>query len=370
MKYLAGLLVFASVFCSVSTAKAQWWGSDALPGNPSYYTYRTRFGYWQYGSLERNITTPQPFADRGIIRDWTDGSPIAVDRNVSGGRFAQAGVPGLVYVPQINYYDNLGYLTDIQYQSGLRQYWPEDEHLLIDEWEQITYEPDSLPAASAQRPATPSTAMQNQPVVAVARPQESRNRVQTVVVQQVPLKPAPKKLTYHQRVMQGHAERRAAEEERNRQRAEQLAEQNRQRDELIRRQQSADQFAYSQNATNTQYALPQLPTAADPLWFRDQVPQTPTPLTPLTAPGSLPGYGSPPITYTIPADPTAEQEKRLEYALAQSPEVSFFSPFQAKFENGTVTVSGVVGSEQQRQAAERILLAQPGVQRVQNNLTF
>ena len=74
-------------------------------------------------------------------------------------------------------------------------------------------------------------------------------------------------------------------------------------------------------------------------------------------------------TYTIPVHPMAERERQLEYALVQSPVVSFYSSFKAKFEKGTVTVTGIVGSEEQRQEAERILLAQPGVQRVQNLLT-
>ena len=112
-KSFSGLLIFFAVFNVVSVARAQWWGSETLPGNPNYYTYRTRFGNWQYGALERNITTSQRFADRGIIRNWNDGSPIAVDRNLPGGRFAQRGVPNLAYVPQIDYFDKLGYLTDI-----------------------------------------------------------------------------------------------------------------------------------------------------------------------------------------------------------------------------------------------------------------
>jgi hypothetical protein len=351
MKRLTCLFAFLTVVNVVTTTHAQWWGSENLPGNPGYYTYKTRFGHWQYGALERNITTSQKFADRGIIRDWRDGSIIAVDRNVSGSRFAQQGVPNLVYIPQINYFDS-NYLTDTQYKNGLRQYWPEDQQLLNHEWEQITYTPERLPPRAGE--ATPQqTAPQN---TQVANPQASPNRVQTVVLQQIPVKPAQNtqlKQSYHERVMQRHAERRATEEERNRRRAEQLAEQlaeqNRQRDELMRRSQMPVQ-------------------QVEPLWFRDQI--QPAQMQPLTAVGIQPGNEMSVRTYTIPANPVAEQEKRLEYALAGSPEISFYSPFQAKFENGTVTVTGVVGSEDQRQVAERILLAQPGVQRVQNHLTI
>jgi hypothetical protein len=353
-KVLSGFLVFFTIFNVLATAQAQWWGSESLPGNPNHYTYRTRFGYWQYGALGRNITTSQKFADRGIIRDWNDGTPIAVDRNLPGGRFAQQGVPNFAYVPRIDYFDNLGYLTDVQYQSGLRQYWPDNQQLLIHEWEQKTYEPERLPANAGQ--VAPTAMASQTPAAAPAKAQP--NRVPTYVIKQVPAKPAEKKLSYHERVMRGHAERRAAEEERIRQYAQQFAGQN----------QSVPQ------------ELHQVPSPTNPLWFRDQTPP-PRQLRPI-ATGSQTGYGTgydqtgygmSAITYTIPGNPLAERERQLEYALAESPEISFYSPFQAKFagglENGTVTVTGLVGSEQQRQAAERILLAQPGVKNVQNLMT-
>jgi hypothetical protein len=355
-KLLPGLLVFFTIFNIASMSQAQWWGSESLPGNPNHYTYRTRFGYWQYGALERNIATSQKYADRGIIRDWNDGAPIAVDRNLPGGRFAQQGVPNLVYVPRINYFDNLGYLTDIQYRSGLRQYWPDNQQLLIHEWEQKTYEPEHLPANAGQ--VAPTATLSQTPAAAPEKAQQ--NRVQTYVIKQVPAKPAEKKLSYHERVMQGHAERRAAEEERMRRYAQQLAE--------------YQQSAADSRATSPQ-ELQQQPGFVDPLWFRDQTPP-PRQLRP-TATGSQTSYGTSygmsAITYTIPGNPLVERERQLEYALAGSPEISFYSPFQAKFtgglENGTVTVTGLVGSEQQRLAAERILLAQPGVKNVQNLMT-
>ena len=251
MRCLLGFLAVFSVLNVVSIAHAQWWGSESLPGNPGYYTYKTRFGYWQYGALERNISTPQPFADRGIIRNWNDGAIIAVDRNIPGSRFAQRGTPNLVYVPQIDYFDSYGELTDVRYRSGLRQYWPEDRQLLNHEWEQITYEPDQKPVTSTGV-AVPSVSSSVTQESATSPRHESRNRVQTVVIQQVPAKTAQPKLSYHQRVMQKHAERRAAEEERIQQYAKQLAEQKAQQDERRRRFHEQEQIA--------------------PLWFRDQRP--------------------------------------------------------------------------------------------------
>lgn len=50
-------------------------------------------GYWQFGGGLRNVATSQRFADRRIIRNWEDGMPIAVDRNIPGGRFSAAGSP-------------------------------------------------------------------------------------------------------------------------------------------------------------------------------------------------------------------------------------------------------------------------------------
>ena len=354
-KSLSGLLIFLAVFCVVSTARAQWWGSESLPGNPSYYTYRTRLGYWQYGALERNITTPQRFADRGIIPNWNDGSPIAVDRNLPGGRFAQQGVPNLTYVPQIDYYDKLGYLTDVEYRSGLRQYWPEDQHLLFHEWEQISYEHDRLPANSSAQAASPATVPQE----SRAATQDQRSRVQTVVIQPRPAKPAAQpKQNYHERIMQGYADRRDAEEERNRRYAAQYAE--------ALAQAGANQSGTTPRTSNP-YQVAQPPMSVDPIWFRDQMPQQPMPLQNIM--GNPADYKMSSVTYIAPVNPMAEREKRLEYALAGSREISFFSPFQTKFENGTVTVTGIVGSEEQRQTAERILLTQPDVLQVQNLLT-
>jgi len=358
-KWFSRILIFFTVVNAVSTIQAQWWGSESLPGIPNSYTYMTRFGYWQYGALERNISTSQKFADRGIIRNWNDGAPIAVDRNLPGGRFAQRGVPNLVYVPRIDYFDKLGYSTDIKFQDGLRQYWPDNQQLLIHEWEQKTYEPEHLHANAG---ASTATVTQTSNTVPAQAPQ---NRVQTFVIKQVPAqvsaKPAEKKLTYHERVMQGHAERRAAEEERYRQFAQQLAE-----------QQGANQPGASPLA-NSSNELQPIPGFDDPRWFRDLTPPPQQLLR--TAVGSpmsdVPmgfGQGDGMSTYTIPVDPVAEREKQLEYALAGSPEITFYSTFQAKFESGTVTVTGLVGSEQQRRTAERILLAQPGVKNVHNLL--
>ena len=356
-KSISCLLIIFAVFSVVPTLHAQWWGSETLPGNPNYYTYRTRLGNWQYGASVRNITTSPKFADRGIIRNWNNGSPIAVDRNLPGGRFEQRGVPHLVYVPQIDYYDKLGYLTDVEFRSGLRQYWPEDYHLLFHEWEQKTYEPERLPVNSAQvtSAATISRVTSATSPTPRAAVQEPRYPIQTVVIQQLPAKPPQRKetqsqLTYHERVMQGHVERRAAEEERNRQYAQRLADQ-----------------STASSQTNSPYQVQQQPMSVDPLWFRDQVPPQTWPLH--TATGSQADFGMSGKTYTIPFNPAAEREKRLEYALAASPEITFYSPFQTKFDNGTVTVTGIVGSKDQRLTAERILLIQPDVQLVHNLLT-
>jgi len=357
-KWFSGLLIFFAVFNVASITNAQWWGSETLPGNPNDYTYKTRFGYWQYGALTRNISTPQKFADRGIIRNWNDGVPIAVDRNLPGGRFAQQGVPNLVYVPRIDYFDkhgfytdtNIGYYTDIKYREGLRQYWPDNQQILNHEWEQKTYGPEYLPENADQ--VTP-TANVLQTITTVPA-QSPQNRIQTFVIKQVsvqaPEKSEEKKLTYHERVMQGHAERRATDEERYRLFSQQLAEQS-----------AANQPEASPRAINPYELQPD-----DPRWFRDLTPQ---PLQPIAvgSPMSF-GQGFGMTTYSIPVDPVAEREKQLEYALVQSPEISFYSSFQAKYEDGTVTITGLVGSSQQRQTAERILLTQPGVKNVQNLL--
>jgi len=350
-EWFSGFLMFFAIFNLVSTAKAQWWGSESLPGNPGYYTYKTRFGHWQYGALERNMSTPQKFADRGIIRNWNDGAPIAVDRNLPGGRFAQQGVPNLVYVPRIDYFDKFGYLTDIQYRDGLRQYWPDNQRLLLHEWEEKTYEPERL-SANADQVVPTATASQTSNSVPAQAP---RDPVQTYVIQQIPVqvaaKPAEKKLTYHERVMQGQAEFRAAQEERYRRHAQQRA-----------NQPVANPGTNAE--THSPYELQPIPGFDDPRWFRDLTP-SPRPL-PRTAAGSQMDFGMSSTTYFIPVNPVAEREKQLEFALAQSPEISFYSSFQAKIENDTVTVTGLVGSEKQRQTAERILLAQPGVKKVQN----
>jgi hypothetical protein len=243
----------------------------------------------------------------------------------------------------------------------LRQYWPEDQHLLNHEWEQITYTPVPEQAGSMSARAREVTQQQT------AGRQGSPQQVPSVVIQPVVVQPVPAvieqpvppkpKWTYHERVMQRFAERRAAEEERNRQNAEMYAaqqvEKQRQRDELIRRSQ-----------------MQLFPAQVEPVWIRDDAPPAQMPIypQPMTAVGSPSGYGYSAMTPTIPADPVAELEKRLEYALAGSSEISFYSPFQATLDNGTVTVTGAVGSEEQRQAAERILLTQPGVKKVQNNL--
>lgn len=223
MKYRHGILLFVAVCATLSPAQAQWWGSDSLPGNAGNYTYRTRLGYWQFGGELRNIATPQAFADRGIIRNWQDGMPVAVDRNLPGGRFAQPGVPNLVYVPRINYFDDLGYLTDFQFREGLRQYWPEDGRLLIDEWEEITHEPERLPPDTTMTGVSPREFTKNvqPPIIVVTSPQQKSIKPQAIVIKRISPERPQKKLTYHQQIMRRHAERRAAEEERLQQQIEQ-----------------------------------------------------------------------------------------------------------------------------------------------------
>ena len=343
MKLRHGILLIFAVCTTFSPAQAQWWGSESLPGNANFYTYRTRFGNWQYGGLMRNIATPQAYADRGIIRNWEDGTIIAVDRNISGGRFAQQCVPNLVYIPRIDYFDDLGYLTDVRYQEGLRQYWPEDQRLLIDEWEQTAYEPGSLPPNTASSGISTHSVSKNvrQPVVIIAQPQQ-RQKQQTVFIRQVPTTETPKKLTYHQQIMQHHAERRAAEEERLRQQITQV-EKNTQT---------------AQNNVQQQHSV-----EGESLWFRGHFAQS--------AMSQIgPAYEMSASTYVIPTNPVLEIEKRLEYSLVQTPEVSFYSPFRVKYNNGTATVIGTVGSQQEKQAAEHILLKHPEVQYIINYLNI
>ena len=348
MKLWHGILLIFAVCTTLSPAQAQWWGTESLPGNSNSYTYRTRFGNWQYGGLTRNIVTPQAYADRGIIRNWEDGTIIAVDRNIPSGRFAQPGVPNLVYIPRIDYFDDLGYLTDIRYQEGLRQYWPEDGHLLIDEWEQVAYEPDRLPPNTVSSGTSAPAVSKNvqQPVVIIAPPQQQRQKQQTVIVRQVPTTKAPKKITYHQQIMQRNAERHAAEEERLQQ---QIA--------------LAEQAELAARQTAQGYVPQQHSTEGESLWFRGHSAQ------PIMSQIG-PAYEMSASIYIIPTNPVLEIEKRLEYSLVQSPEVSFFSPFQVKYNNSTATVIGTVGSQQEKQAAERILLKHPEIKNIINYLSI
>ena len=358
-------LLALAIMGMVSPVQAQWWGSDSLPSNSSAYTYRTRLGFWQFGGELRNLATSPRFDDRGIIRSWEGGMPIAVDRNIPGGRFAQQGVPSLVYIPRIDYCDDLGRLTDVRYREGLRQYWPEDQQILSHEWEQIAHEPDRTPPTNAVTSTQPtqSGVDRSETFVLVTQAQNRHSNVQPIVIKQVTPKNKQPKLTYHQHIMQAHAERRAAEKERqdhlSQQRFEQqsgLIRDNRYDSPYVQYQKNEQlgQFANQRQYTQSQQAL------ANSEWFRDGRPDQSIAMRQSEAS----------TTYIVPKNPSLEIEKRLEYSLVQSPNISFYSAFRAKFESGTVIISGIVGSEQERQAAERVLMSHPEVQQVQNNLTI
>lgn len=76
-----------------------------------------------------------------------------------------------------------------------------------------------------------------------------------------------------------------------------------------------------------------------------------------------------PDFYVIPPQkPIRDMGQKLELALIQSLEILPRSPLFVSFENGIATVSGIVAGESDRLRAEQILLEQPGVGQVINNL--
>ena len=70
------------------------------------------------------------------------------------------------------------------------------------------------------------------------------------------------------------------------------------------------------------------------------------------------------------------EEKRLSYQeylttrLLQTPAVNPLSPISVEFRDGVATVRGIVPTPSAREAAGRVLLAEPDVRRVENRLTF
>lgn len=79
--------------------------------------------------------------------------------------------------------------------------------------------------------------------------------------------------------------------------------------------------------------------------------------------------------FLSPPAPSPE-EKRLAYQeylttrLLQTPEVNPLSPISVEFRDGVATARGIVPTPSAREAAGRVLLAEPDVRRVENRLTF
>ena len=77
----------------------------------------------------------------------------------------------------------------------------------------------------------------------------------------------------------------------------------------------------------------------------------------------------------FPSAPSLEQTQKafreyLEAQLLRSPDVNPLSPVQVSYQNGVVTVRGVVPTPSARAAAGRILLADPRVSKVNNLMTY
>lgn len=92
----------------------------------------------------------------------------------------------------------------------------------------------------------------------------------------------------------------------------------------------------------------------------------------LSAPSGAP-FASIPELAPVSRSP---EEKRIAYQeylttrLLQTPTVNPLSPISVEFRNGVATVRGIVPTPSAREAAGRVLLAEPDVRRVENCLTF
>ncbi len=76
-----------------------------------------------------------------------------------------------------------------------------------------------------------------------------------------------------------------------------------------------------------------------------------------------------------PSAPSPEEKRRayeeyLTTRLLETPEVNPLSPISVEFRDGVATARGIVPTPSAREAAGRVLLAEPDVRRVENRLTF
>ena len=92
---------------------------------------------------------------------------------------------------------------------------------------------------------------------------------------------------------------------------------------------------------------------------------------------SLAPSGTPIATFPelAPASRSPEEKRRayqehLTTVLLQAPAVNPLSPISVEYRDGVATVRGVVPTPSAREAAGRVLLAEPDVRRVENKLTF
>ncbi len=94
--------------------------------------------------------------------------------------------------------------------------------------------------------------------------------------------------------------------------------------------------------------------------------------------GGLAGPSGAPIASVPELAPVSRspEEKRIAYQeylttrLLQTPAVNPLSPISVEFRDGVATVRGIVPTPSAREAAGRVLLAEPDVRRVENRLTF
>lgn len=91
---------------------------------------------------------------------------------------------------------------------------------------------------------------------------------------------------------------------------------------------------------------------------------------------SLAPVGAPIAPLPEPTSVRSPEEKRRSYQeylttrLLQTPAVNPLSPISVEFRDGVATVRGVVPTPSAREAAGRVLLAEPDVRRVENQLTY
>ncbi|MCL2349661.1 MAG: BON domain-containing protein [Planctomycetaceae bacterium] len=330
-------------------ADAQWWGTDALPGNSNMYTYRTRLGTWQYGTDQRNVTTPPRFGDSGIVRDVSDGSIVAVNRNIQGGRFAWEGTPAFTFVPRRGFYDRgYGYWNNgmfFEYRSGVRQFWPETGRILLDDYEQSVYVSDSLPDVQVSATSVPETS---------AVPKQLPRRVPAVVVIQ-----KNRQAQKTPRDLQAPHDSRIATD----------------RTAFSPRVHEPTQQMPNADAISQMSPRPEMSPQESSQWFRESLNPPPSGV---IFSGDNFNISRRPVTFIIPenvsgnmpGNPNADMERNLEFALVSRPEITFLSPLRIRFDHGTVTVGGMVASEKERQIATEILSRQPGVYHVLNQIQY